>query len=528
MEEQIRTNEDEFVWNTKELKKRNWKNVFKRGLKSYAIVVLTVFLFSFIGTNSILSSSFVRIFDKVLGLGPVDYDKVERVGDYIAELPVIKDWPDNIRHHVRYYGMTLTIENKNLLNILEMNHAYVERNMGEVVAFLIVGLLIFYAVIFLLKKTLVAGHKRFYMERRFSGDVKLRRTIAPFGGRTIARVIKTMVVYNIIMKLWALTIIGVVIKTFEYYCVPCIVAENPKVTWKEARDLSSAMTKGYRWKLFAMHLSCLPYYIVGLFPFGHLLFTEPLVGNLHVEAYLKLRSRRDIDRRLFIEDAFDGKAYVDRLECGERPEDINPEFKLEEFEITGSSFDENDRYSLYDFIALFFLFSFVGWVWEVLLHVYKDHGFVNRGFMYGPWLPIYGFGGAFIILLLSKYKNNKPKLFGMTMLLCGTLEYLTSFALDYFQNSQYWDYKQMFMNVNGRICLAGLIAFAIGGFVGVYILGPFTKRMLELLGMKKTRILCIVLIAVFIADLSVCVIKGPNTGKGIGSEYNASGVSEAV
>ena len=209
-----------------------------------------------------------------------------------------------------------------------------------------------------------------------------------------------------------------------------------------------------------------------------------------------------------------------------RPEDINVEFKLEDFAITGSSFDLNDKYGFLDVIMMFFLFSFVGWLWEVSLHFYNYHVFVNRGFMHGPWLPIYGAGGALIIVLLSKYKENKPKLFIMTILLCGTLEYLTSFALDYFKNAQYWDYKGMFMNLNGRICLAGLMAFALGGFVGVYIIGPFVKRMLELLGKKKTRIVCLILVAAFAVDLAFCIIKGPNVGEGVGSQLESGAQSE--
>ena len=54
------------------------------------------------------------------------------------------------------------------------------------------------------------------------------------------------------------------------------------------------------------------------------------------------------------------------------------------------------------FLSLFFFtFSFAGWLWEVLLHVFTDHAVVNRGVLYGPWLPIYGFGGVLIVLLLA-------------------------------------------------------------------------------------------------------------------------------
>jgi uncharacterized membrane protein len=526
MEKTAATNDSKFVWDVKEFKRRNRKNVFQRGLKSYGFMVLVVLIFSFIGAVSFLASNYVRAFDRLFKLGTEDYSQVEAVGDYIASLPVIKDTPDFLRTEIRQLGINLAQNNRDVLSILAWNRSYMERNKGEVVGILIIAMLLVTVGSFLIRRTLIVGQKRFYMERRFKEDVHLRRVIAPFGPRTFIRVLRTMITYYICMGLWFLTVIGGIYKLFEYYFVPFIVAENPYVTWKEARQLSSAMTKGYKLKILMMHVSCLPYYLVSLIPLGDLLITAPYMENIKTEAYFGLRSRPDIDRSLFVEKAFDQKAYVDRLECGEKPEDINVEFKLEDFEITGSSFDLNDKYGFLDVIMMFFLFSFVGWLWEVSLHFYNYHVFVNRGFMHGPWLPIYGAGGALIIVLLSKYKENKPKLFIMTILLCGTLEYLTSFALDYFKNAQYWDYKGMFMNLNGRICLAGLMAFALGGFVGVYIIGPFVKRMLELLGKKKTRIVCLILVAAFAVDLAFCIIKGPNVGEGVGSQLESGAQSE--
>jgi hypothetical protein len=70
------------------------------------------------------------------------------------------------------------------------------------------------------------------------------------------------------------------------------------------------------------------------------------------------------------------------------------------------------------------------------------------------------------------------------------------------------------------------MAFALGGFVGVYIIGPFVKRMLELLGKKKTRIVCLILVAAFAVDLAFCIIKGPNVGEGVGSQLESGAQSE--
>jgi uncharacterized membrane protein len=102
------------------------------------------------------------------------------------------------------------------------------------------------------------------------------------------------------------------------------------------------------------------------------------------------------------------------------------------------------------------------------------------------------------------------------MILCGILEYLTSFVLDYAMNASYWDYKDLSFNLNGRICLAGLAAFAAGGFAGIYVIGPAIKGKLEKFGHKRTVILCTVLVVAFLVDFICCQIFGSNSGAGVG------------
>ena len=69
--------------------------------------------------------------------------------------------------------------------------------------------------------------------------------------------------------------------------------------------------------------------------------------------------------------------------------------------------DYNRKYSVTSYILMFFVISFIGWLWEVGLHLVTDGAFVNRGTMFGPWLPIYGTGGVGAILLLRRFGKNK-------------------------------------------------------------------------------------------------------------------------
>ena len=104
----------------------------------------------------------------------------------------------------------------------------------------------------------------------------------------------------------------------------------------------------------------------------------------------------------------------------------------------------------------------------------------------------------------------------MAMVVCGIIEFIASWALDFFFNSQYWDYKNEFLNVNGRICLVGLLAFGLGSLFGVYIAAPKLSEFLNSKSKKVQNIICITLSVLFIIDLICCAIFGFNKGEGVG------------
>ena len=169
---------------------------------------------------------------------------------------------------------------------------------------------------------------------------------------------------------------------------------------------------------------------------------------------------------------------------------------------------------------MFFLFCFIGWTWEVLLHLVTNHSLVNRGTMYGPWLPIYGTGGVMFIMLLSRYKNNFPKTFMLTVLTAGFLEFGASWILDFFFNSRYWQYYDKFGNLNGRVCIAGLLLFGIGGSFAIYIAGPYLHNKFARIKKTKKLLICTILCTLFIIDLIICLVYGFNSGSGVGKKLS--------
>lgn len=99
--------------------------------------------------------------------------------------------------------------------------------------------------------------------------------------------------------------------------------------------------------------------------------------------------------------------------------------------------------------------------------------FVNRGFLIGPYCPVYGYGVLLITIFLQKYTNDFPVLFILAFVLCGTLEYFTSYFMEKLFNARWWDYSSKKFNINGRICLETLLPFGIVGSIILKYVNPF-------------------------------------------------------
>lgn len=172
-------------------------------------------------------------------------------------------------------------------------------------------------------------------------------------------------------------------------------------------------------------------------------------------------------------------------------------------------------YSVTSVILLFFSFCFIGWLWEVSLHLVSDGEFVNRGVLHGPWLPIYGMGGILILVLLTRLRKNPIAEFFVAVVLCGFLEYFTAYHLEMTHNGmKWWDYSGYFLNLHGRICAEGLLIFGIGGCAIVYFVAPLMDNLYRKINMKIAIVVCSVLIVCYVAD-QIYSSKHPNAGKGI-------------
>ena len=155
-------------------------------------------------------------------------------------------------------------------------------------------------------------------------------------------------------------------------------------------------------------------------------------------------------------------------------------------------------------VIIFVLMSFAGWIWEVAIHLVED--------------------GVLIVLFLGKYRDKPARLFLMTMALCGLMEYMTGWYLETVYQVRWWDYSDLRFQIQGRVCLAGLLIFGAGGLILVRLVLPAAERFLAGRNQRVLEILCLILVFLFTADLLQSFVH-PNMGEGITTAV--SGMSSA-
>ena len=152
---------------------------------------------------------------------------------------------------------------------------------------------------------------------------------------------------------------------------------------------------------------------------------------------------------------------------------------------------------LSELIIYFTIYSFIGWLWECLISIIRDHKVINRGFLNGPYCPIYGCG-ALLFIALTKITDNPILIFFVGGLIACILEYITSYLMEKIFKARWWDYSNRKLNLNGRICFTGYIIFGIGAVTILY-LHPLLAQ--EIQTIKAKDIIAIAIAAILILDI---------------------------
>ena len=158
--------------------------------------------------------------------------------------------------------------------------------------------------------------------------------------------------------------------------------------------------------------------------------------------------------------------------------------------------------NLLKIFLLFWFFSIMGWMLEVIVCSITDKKFVNRGFLIGPYCPIYGFG-ALIMLLISPYKDHLFVCFILTLTLCSTLEYFASYLMEKLFKIRWWDYSNDAFNINGRICLRNALAFGALGVIFTRFLNPWYYSIIDKISDKGLITISIIVAIITIIDILI-------------------------
>lgn len=163
------------------------------------------------------------------------------------------------------------------------------------------------------------------------------------------------------------------------------------------------------------------------------------------------------------------------------------------------------------------IYSVIGWVYESTICSIGQRKLINRGFLNGPYCPIYGTGAVLVLLVLGRIQNPVLLFFAGAVLTCS-LEYLTSWLMEKLFHARWWDYSKRKCNIGGRVCLIGAVVFGAFSVVLILVLHPFIKSLTDRLTDLALNIICAMLFVGIVSDLIVTV-KGLLGTHAVFAEY---------
>ena len=183
---------------------------------------------------------------------------------------------------------------------------------------------------------------------------------------------------------------------------------------------------------------------------------------------------------------------------------------MKDFENSKLNIFKEENYNLKITISIFVLVmvlsAIFGFIYEEIFYYFDLGHLVKRGSTYGPWIPIYAFGGLFITLFTYRFRKNPYVVFVLNCLITGVLEYGTGFVLYEVFGMRLWDYNTEilnFGNINGYICLRSILFFGVSSLLLIYMVIPIIKKILTKIPIKTFSIVSYTLGCLFLLDMIV-------------------------
>lgn len=160
---------------------------------------------------------------------------------------------------------------------------------------------------------------------------------------------------------------------------------------------------------------------------------------------------------------------------------------------------------LYYIFYNFILYGFFGWIYESIFVSVKNKRLVNRGFLNGPIIPLYGAGATIVYVCLHQVQHNYVIVFLGGMVIATILEYVTSFLMEVFFHAKWWDYSHFKFNIKGRICLMASAFWGMLSIIMVTILQPFIGKIILSIPRDLGKVNAYIILLLFLIDICVTI-----------------------
>lgn len=158
-------------------------------------------------------------------------------------------------------------------------------------------------------------------------------------------------------------------------------------------------------------------------------------------------------------------------------------------------------------LFIFFLGGLIGGFIEIWYQIVTKGSFVFGGFLYGPFRPIYGYGFLIIYLIGKKVNKNPLLIFLVSFIFCSIFEYSVSYFMEIIFNRTWWDYKDFYLNINGRICFVVSLFWGLLGLLFVKLIFPLFDKLYDKLNKKVMYVFIISMSILYIFDTVMSYIR---------------------
>jgi len=168
---------------------------------------------------------------------------------------------------------------------------------------------------------------------------------------------------------------------------------------------------------------------------------------------------------------------------------------------------------MYHIINWFYIYSFLGWLWESSYVSFKEKKLVNRGFVTGPVCTIYGFGAVIVYLILKPISGNIILLYLGGVIVPTILEYATAVLMETLFHTSWWDYSKNKYNFQGRICLGASLGWGAFSVILFYVFQPFVDRIVALYSVATGELLVRIATLVYAVDFGMSYMNAMQIGE---------------